>query len=151
MIGLIIGAALVTYISWPWVFYFMAIVCFAMAAMVTILLPSWRNPYTEGESSYRKLGRLDPIGVTSVTGNAPKTLMQWLSHNMASAALVLFVFAVTSGSIEGWRNARTIAPIIISGALIAFFFLWEPRLPENAAAVYVTPLASVRYMLTIII
>lgn len=54
---------------------------------------------------------------------------------MASAALVLFVFAVTSGSIEGWRNARTIAPIIISGALIAFFFLWEPRLPENAAAV----------------
>ncbi|EED82827.1 predicted protein [Postia placenta Mad-698-R] len=106
VIGLIIGAALVTYISWPWVFYFMAIVCFAMAAMVTILLPSWRNPYTEGESSYRKLGRLDPIGVTSVTG-----------------------------SIEGWRNARTIAPIIISGALIAFFFLWEPRLPENAAAV----------------
>lgn len=61
--------------------------------------------------------------------------MPWLTD--IAAALILFIFAVTSSSDVGWGSARVLAPLIISIFMVVAFFLWEARIPFERAAVYV--------------
>ncbi|ETW77131.1 major facilitator superfamily [Heterobasidion irregulare TC 32-1] len=95
---------------------------FVLAILSFVLLPSTSyspSPSLVGQArQYSRLKRLDLIGVSLLT-----------------AALVLFIFAVTSGSIDGWGSARVIAPLVLSVFLAVIFFLWELYLPESLAAV----------------
>ncbi|TFK50409.1 MFS general substrate transporter [Heliocybe sulcata] len=117
VIGLIIGALLVTYTSWPWVFYFVTIVAFCVTLSVFILVP-WREQTPESAvQKARRFKRIDIFGVSLLT-----------------VALILLVFAVTSGSTIGWRTGRAIAPLILSVLLAAAFFVWEARIEEEFAA-----------------
>jgi len=52
-----------------------------------------------------------------------------------TSASILFIFAVTSGSVDGWGSAQVIATLVLSFVLVIVFFLWESRLPESYAAV----------------
>lgn len=52
------------------------------------------------------------------------------------AALILFIFAVTSGGAStGWRTAGVIAPLIISVFMVIAFFYYETRIPVETASV----------------
>ena len=51
--------------------------------------------------------------------------------------MILFIFAVTSGSVQGWATAYVLAPLIISVLLLIAFFVWEARIDEIDAAMYV--------------
>ena len=53
-------------------------------------------------------------------------------------ALILFIFAITSGSESGWATAQVLAPLIISIFMLTGFFLWERQIPQDIAAVYVS-------------
>jgi MFS family permease len=119
VIGLIIGASLTSFASWPWVLYFTTIVSFILAVVSFALLV----PVTMGEASsnlkeHGRFERLDIFGVSALT-----------------IALILFVFAVTSGSVDGWGTPRVIVNLILSILFAAVFFVWETRLPANLAAV----------------
>ncbi|THU85952.1 MFS general substrate transporter [Dendrothele bispora CBS 962.96] len=116
VIGLFIGAIIVAFASWPWVFYVIAITGITIAVLSWILVP--KAQVSEEPSRQNKFKRLDPIGV-----------------GILSIALILFVFAVTSGSITGWGSARVIANLIIAIVLIIAFFVWEASIPEEFAAV----------------
>ncbi|KAH9936571.1 MFS general substrate transporter [Fomitopsis serialis] len=116
--GLIIGAALVSFASWPAVFYFITVICFLMGALVTVLLPFSRNHDNNTGSRLETLKKVDIVGVSLLT-----------------AALVLFVFAVTDGAAVGWAKAETLAPLVISVFLGVGFFVWEAHIPEERAAV----------------
>ncbi|KIJ41092.1 hypothetical protein M422DRAFT_255938 [Sphaerobolus stellatus SS14] len=120
VIGLIIGASLVSFASWPWVFYFVAIFGGALAISVLLFLPevSYGPIVPTAVSKYGRIKRLDLPGVSMLT-----------------AALVLFIFAVTSGSIVGWGTATVIVPLVLSVFLTALFFIWEARIPKEIAAV----------------
>jgi hypothetical protein len=48
-------------------------------------------------------------------------------------ALILFIFAVTSGAAKGWGSAYVLAPLIISIAIAAIFLWWEARIPQADA------------------
>ncbi|KAJ8518266.1 hypothetical protein ONZ45_g4621 [Pleurotus djamor] len=113
VLGLIIGAALTSFASWHWVLYFTTILSFVLGISAFVLLLPFS---TTREQTYFK--RLDLIGVFTLT-----------------ASLILFVFAVTSGSVDGWAHAKVIVPLILSVLLAALFFVWEYRLPEELAAV----------------
>lgn len=117
VLGLIVGAALVSFASWPWVLYFTTILSFALGTLAFILLPS-SVPARSTPHEYGRFQRLDLIGVSTLT-----------------IALILFVFAVTSGSVNGWGTARAITPLVLSVILAVAFFFWEARLPEVLAAV----------------
>jgi len=60
-------------------------------------------------------------------------------HELASstAAVILFIFAVTSSSVQGWATAYVLAPLIISVLLVAAFFFWEAHIDEADAAMHV--------------
>ena len=51
--------------------------------------------------------------------------------------MILFIFAVTSGSIQGWATAYVLAPLIISVLLLIAFFVWEAHIDEIDASMYV--------------
>ncbi|KZT67238.1 MFS general substrate transporter [Daedalea quercina L-15889] len=116
--GLIIGAALVSFASWPAVFYFITVICFLMGALVAVLLPFSRNHDNNAGSRLDTFRKVDCIGVSLLT-----------------AALVLFVFAVTNGAAVGWGKAATVSPLVISIVLGVGFFAWEAYIPEERAAV----------------
>jgi MFS family permease len=113
IIGVIIGAIFVQYASWRWVFWFVAIVSLPIAAVCFFLIP--RVTATEVRSDRFK--SLDVPGVSILT-----------------AALLLFIFAVTSSAENGWGSAIVLAPLLISLALAGGFFFWETIVPENRAA-----------------
>ncbi|KAF9461921.1 MFS general substrate transporter [Collybia nuda] len=114
VIGLIIGASFVSFVSWPWVFFFITIVSFVLGLAIFALAPSPESTTDPSKSRFR---RLDLPGVSTLT-----------------VALVLFIFAVTSGSVSGWGTARVIAPLILSVVLVLVFLVWEAHIPEELAA-----------------
>ncbi|PPQ70822.1 hypothetical protein CVT24_001039 [Panaeolus cyanescens] len=114
--GLIIGALFVSFVSWPWVFYFSAIVSLVIAGGITVLVPN-RQAGPSKESAVSKLQRLDVLGV-----------------GLFAVSLILFIFALTSGSIVGWGSAQVIAPLVISVIVMIAFFGWEAYTPETRAA-----------------
>ncbi|KAJ7877970.1 major facilitator superfamily domain-containing protein [Mycena olivaceomarginata] len=119
VMGLIIGALFVSFTSWPWVFYFSASVSGVIGVSAILLIPNLRRTVAESRAQkILRLRRLDLLGVL-----------------MFTVASILFIFSITSGSIDGWSSAQVIAPLILSFFLFIAFFVWESRLSESYAAV----------------
>ncbi|KAK1217857.1 hypothetical protein PQX77_019477 [Marasmius sp. AFHP31] len=118
VIGLLLGAMIVTINTWPWVFYSFAIISAIIFVGAAVLTPSPRREHVSAIEKAKRFKRLDLFGVLLLT-----------------SGLILFIFGVTTGSVNGWNTARCLAPLIISIFLITGFFLWEARLPEDMAAI----------------
>jgi hypothetical protein len=52
-------------------------------------------------------------------------------------SLILFIYAVTSGSVEGWSSAAVVSTLVLSVVSMAVFFLWENKIDERDAALCV--------------
>ncbi|KAI0770750.1 major facilitator superfamily domain-containing protein [Irpex lacteus] len=119
VLGLIVGAIFVEYATWPWIFWFVAIAGLLISLAGAILIPGGFMPATPGISGKPRWMSLDLGGVSILT-----------------AALILFIFAVTSGGAStGWRTAGVIAPLIISVFMVIAFFYYETRIPVETASV----------------
>ncbi len=51
------------------------------------------------------------------------------------AALILFIFSITSGTTSGWGSATVLAPLVISVLMVVAFFYYETTLPVDKAAI----------------
>ncbi|KAI0084404.1 major facilitator superfamily-domain-containing protein [Irpex rosettiformis] len=119
VLGLIIGAIFVQYANWSWVFWFVAIIATLIAVSGTLVIPGGFMPRTTSEPGRPRWKALDMGGVSILT-----------------AALILFIFAVTSGgAATGWGTPTVIAPLIISVVMVAGFFFYEAHIPVATAAV----------------
>lgn len=117
--GLLVGGLFVEFVSWPWAFYFGAILSGTISIGILLLVPNLKRTKVTETRAERLLRfkRLDLFGVSIIT-----------------VALLLFIFAVTSGSSTGWGSAQVIAPLVLSVFLAAAFFVYEAYIPENLAA-----------------
>ncbi|THH14444.1 hypothetical protein EW146_g5879 [Bondarzewia mesenterica] len=113
--GLIIGGVFAQFATWHWVFWFVTIVAVPISFSCIFLIPAQPN---KGHSRTQSLKRLDMIGVSILT-----------------IALVLLIYAVTSGSANGWGTGGVLAPLIISIFMVAGFFYYETLIPTEMAAV----------------
>ncbi|KAG8721845.1 hypothetical protein FRC08_009646 [Ceratobasidium sp. 394] len=111
VLGTIIGAILVQYASWRWVFWIIAIMALPIAGASIVLIP------TTPRRNDTKISQVDFVGVSTLT-----------------AAIILFVYALTTGSISPWASAGVLVPFFISIVLVAAFFVWETRVDEKDAA-----------------
>ncbi|EKM82252.1 hypothetical protein AGABI1DRAFT_126582 [Agaricus bisporus var. burnettii JB137-S8] len=114
--GLLVGAFIIQWTTWPWLFYVFCITGTVVFVAVALLSPSPERAIVV--SNMERLKRLDLGGIFLVT-----------------AGLVLFIFGVTAGSVNGWTSARCLAPLIVSVFPMTAFFFWEARLPEEQAAI----------------
>ncbi|RPD56812.1 MFS general substrate transporter [Lentinus tigrinus ALCF2SS1-7] len=116
VLGLIIGAIFVQWATWSWVFWFVACVSMPIATLCIFLIPKQEPKVAiRGGARWKSL---DIMGVSILT-----------------AALVLFIFAVTSGTTSGWGSAGVLAPLIISVFMVAGFFYFETTIPVDRAAI----------------
>jgi MFS family permease len=65
VLGLIIGALLASFASWPWIFYFICIFSFILAVAVLVLTPSVTIDHSG--QKYKRFKRLDLLGVSFLT------------------------------------------------------------------------------------
>lgn len=141
VLGLIFGALLTEYASWPWTIWLIAIAAAPIALSAFLLIPSGVSSSTVSKElkGWEKLKKID-IGGMAVLIGVYISSYHWIwliVIPLFLAALILFTFSMTSGSTVGWKSAQTLAPLFISLALIVSFFIWETKLPEGSAAMYV--------------
>ncbi|KAG9110293.1 hypothetical protein FRC07_008204 [Ceratobasidium sp. 392] len=111
VLGTMVGAIFVQYASWRWIFWLIAMIALPIAAACILLIPT--TPSHEGA----KVSQLDFMGVSTLT-----------------AAIILFVYALTTGSVSPWASAGVLVPLFISVGLVVTFFVWETRVDEKNAA-----------------
>ncbi|KAL5639305.1 hypothetical protein ACGC1H_006720 [Rhizoctonia solani] len=111
VLGTIVGAILVEYASWRWIFWVISIISIPAATACIFLIPA--SP----RRKEAKASQLDALGVMILI-----------------AAIVLFVYALTTGSVSGWRSGGVLAPFFVSIALFVAFFFWETWVDEANAA-----------------
>ncbi|KAG1895776.1 major facilitator superfamily domain-containing protein [Suillus fuscotomentosus] len=112
VLGLMIGAMFV-----QWASYLLGVLVSALACAF-IIPPEIANTKDNLEPAAAKWKSLDLLGVTILT-----------------VALILFIFAVTSGSTDGWASAAVLVPLIISIMMVIGFFYWETRIHVDTAAI----------------
>ncbi|KIM87717.1 hypothetical protein PILCRDRAFT_258683 [Piloderma croceum F 1598] len=118
VLGLIIGAIFVQFMSWRWVFWFMALMITPIALACVIIVPPQVARAADLQSKTSKFKSLDLPGISFLT-----------------VALVLFIFALTSGSTKGWRSPLVLVSLISAICLIGCFLCWETLLPVEMATI----------------
>lgn len=137
--GLLVGALILQFAHWPWIFWLVALVTLPMAAICMLLIPGTMEA-EEGSMPHRqKWRRFDHFGVSILTGAFVRAIIASKDFLIRDAlflvGMILFIFAVTSGSISGWGSAFALAPLLISLAMVVGFFFYETRIPAEVAAV----------------
>ncbi len=101
-VGVLLGGVLTSYLSWPWVFY----INVPVGLVLILLVPRVLSESRGGLASRH----FDVAGATTVT-----------------ASLMLFVYALTRATQEGWGSATTVTLFTASGLLLASFAAIEQR------------------------
>jgi EmrB/QacA subfamily drug resistance transporter len=102
-LGPVVGGAVVTGISWHWIFWLNVPI-----GLVTIPLAMTRLSESHGESR-----GLDLPGL-----------------GLASAGLLGLVYGIVHAASAGWTDVTVLAPISVGAVLIAAFVVWELRAPQ---------------------
>ncbi len=103
-VGVLLGGALTSALSWSWIFFINVPVGVAVLALSPVLLRESR-----ADLDHR---HFDAAGAASITGG-----------------LMLLVYALTRASQHGWATTETIGLLAASAALIIGFVLIEIRSP----------------------
>jgi EmrB/QacA subfamily drug resistance transporter len=101
-VGLLAGGILTTYVGWRYIFFFNVPIGAAALVLAPRLIPESRA------GSARR--RYDPFGAVSIT-----------------AALLVFVYAISAAPQVGWAAAQTVAMLSAGAALLAVFFVIETK------------------------
>jgi EmrB/QacA subfamily drug resistance transporter len=100
-VGLVVGGALVSWLSWRWAFFLNVPVGTFAALGSLVLIDEFRDPTTQG---------FDFVGAISVTGG-----------------LVALVFGLVSADDWGWASASTVGVFAVAGLLLGTFVILQLR------------------------
>src|SRR5213083_101492 len=103
--GVLMGGILTKYLGWEWIFW----VNVPVAAIVLILTPI----YVRESRREDVVHDYDLPGAISVT-----------------SGLIVLGYAISQAPVVGWGTFRTIGLLVLAGALLAFFLVWEWREEE---------------------
>jgi EmrB/QacA subfamily drug resistance transporter len=103
--GVLFGGILTKYLGWEWIFFVNVPVGIAVLLLTPRLVRESRRITAEH--------RFDAVGAVTAT-----------------AGLVILVYAISEAPDVGWATLRTIGLVAVSGVLLAFFVVWETRVPD---------------------
>ncbi|KAG2361205.1 major facilitator superfamily domain-containing protein, partial [Suillus spraguei] len=130
-VGFFAGCGAVAIMSYHWVFWFVACAAFPVALICIFMIPSQIG---ETASSRKPKG-------------AKWKSLDLISVGVLTVSFILLIFAMTSGSTDGWKSPVVLILLIISIIMIAGFFYWETLLPADRAAMYVNRNLSINHWL----
>jgi EmrB/QacA subfamily drug resistance transporter len=100
--GVLFGGVLTKYLGWEWIFW----VNVPVGVAVLVLTPIYVRESRREEIVHK----YDPLGAILVT-----------------AGLVSLVYAISQAPDKGWASFETIGVLVLSGALLIGFVIWEAR------------------------
>ena len=101
-VGVLLGGILTKYFGWEWIFFVNVPVGVIVLALTKPIVPESR-----ADLGHRKFDAFGAISVTS--------------------GLALLVYTVSKAPDVGWATGRTIGLLVLSGAILAAFVIWELR------------------------
>ncbi len=101
-VGLLAGGLFTSYLGWQYIFFFNVPIGLTALALAPRVVP-------ESQVSQQPR-RFDPFGAISIT-----------------AALVIFVYAISQGPQVGWASTQTVAMVTTAAVLFVFFLILETR------------------------
>jgi EmrB/QacA subfamily drug resistance transporter len=101
-VGVLAGGVITKYLGWEWIFFVNVPVGIVVLALA---IPLVRESRLETDRH-----RYDPFGALTVT-----------------AALIIFVYAISKAPDVGWATGRTIGLLVVSALLLTVFFVLESR------------------------
>lgn len=108
--GNIFGGVLGQYLSWKWAFWIFGI----LAALCTV-------------AGYYVIP-LPPLAPTPV-----KKSIDWLGGTIVTVGLVVLLFALSEGNVEGWRTPWVPSLLAVSLLFIAAFVFWQHHLETRTS------------------
>ncbi|THH29152.1 hypothetical protein EUX98_g5035 [Antrodiella citrinella] len=108
-IGFVLGGVLAAKASWRWVFHLIGICTVPFAVVAFFALPK-----------------------TPVTTTGVKRSVDIPGITVLTAALILFVYAISDGGAEGWGTPQIITTLILSIVTFAAFFVVERYVKDPA-------------------
>lgn len=118
VLGFLVGAMFAQWASYRWTFWSVGIIAVPAGIICMFVMPRNTKFVESHDRSIAKWRTLDIIGVSILT-----------------AAIILFIFAVTSGPTQGWDSPVVLVSFCISVLLTVAFFCWEGLLPTERAAI----------------
>lgn len=103
--GVLFGGILTKYLGWEWIFF----VNVPVGALVLALAP---RIVRESRAPGERQG-FDVVGASTVTGG-----------------IALLVYAISKAPVDGWGSTKTVLLIIAAAVALAFFLVWETRVPS---------------------
>jgi EmrB/QacA subfamily drug resistance transporter len=116
-LGPIVGGWLLERFSWTSIFFALAPVAAAAAALVALSAPRSRDPHA---------ARIDKPGFA-----------------LSAAAMGLLTYTIIEAPVHGWSSGRTVAGFAVAAVLLAVFVAWERR--TDAPMLDVTLFANPRF------
>ena len=117
-VGLLAGGVLTTYVGWQYIFFFNVPVGAAALALAPAMVPESRA------GGARR--RYDPLGAVSIT-----------------AALLVFVYAISQAPQAGWASPQTVGMLIAGAAPLTAFFVIETKVQAPLLPLPLLRLSSV--------
>lgn len=107
VVGLLLAGALISSMSWHWIFRFSSIFSFILFALGVVAIPT-RSPVASSKV------KIDVGGALTAT-----------------SGLICIIYYISTGSAMGWASVQTL-PVLAVGLLLMGLFLWiETRLVAN--------------------
>ncbi|KAI1111373.1 aminotriazole resistance protein [Nemania sp. NC0429] len=112
VLGPIIGGLFTTLVSWEWIFWFLLIFEGLLQVLAVFLLPA--SPRDRNIPWSTLVSRTDLLGSL-----------------LSLAGLVLLVYALTAGNINGWAAADVISTLVIGVVILAVFVFVELKVAAH--------------------
>ncbi|KAI1372046.1 aminotriazole resistance protein [Hypoxylon crocopeplum] len=112
VLGPIIGGLFTSLVSWEWIFWFLLIFEGTLEILAIILLPA--SPKQDRIPWSQLVSRTDLLG-----------------SSLSLAGLILLVYALTAGNIEGWAKADVISCLVIGVCLLVVFIFVELKVSAH--------------------
>ncbi len=109
VVGLLLAGALISALTWNWIFRFSGIFSFVLFVLGYLAIP-----ITAPKSLHEKAQKIDVAGAFTAT-----------------SSLICIIYYISTGSASGWASVQTL-PVLAAGLVLLALFLWiEARLVAN--------------------
>jgi MFS family permease len=112
--------------GWQWIFYLVTIITLPGALLAAFLIPAPSQLEHAAAAADVEEKAASASHVAPAHVRPPK--MDYLGLLLLTGAIVLLIFGLSDGNVEGFDRAQSIAPLVLGVVLFPAFFFWETRI-----------------------
>lgn len=121
VLGLVLGAVMIL-ASWQWIFWLVSCITIPGALVAAFLIPG------RTQLEHAAVADVEEKAAPLAPAHARPPKMDYLGLLLLTSAIVLLVYGLSDGNVEGFDRAQSIAPLVVGVLCFPAFFYWETRM-----------------------